>query len=136
MASPPPPCQPRAHVTFQRGDGWKFRDSSTLDNAYSRSCGVLIYVRTPPPCEAREQGQPPLGRWMKAQGTFKRQAHQSSLIGVHVGVGQRCRTIDAESPAILPNISTRNVPAGRWMKVQGRFNPSKLATPLTPLGAT
>ena len=58
---------------------------------------------------------------MKAQGTFKRQAHQSSLIGVHVGVGQRCRAIDAESPAILPNISTRNVPAGRWIKVQRMF---------------
>eukprot|EP00964_Phaeocystis_antarctica_P030641 scaffold17321_cov70-Phaeocystis_antarctica.AAC.2 len=58
----------------------------------------------------------PAGRWMKVQGKFKRRAHGSSLILVHVGVGQRCRArvIDVESSAILPTMSTRNVPAGRW----------------------
>ena len=37
-----------------------------------------------------------------------------SLILVHVGVGQRCRTRapDVESPATLPTMSARNVPAG------------------------
>ena len=53
------------------------------------------------------------GRWRKAHGQFKRRAHIVSLIGVHVAVGQRCRAVDEESPA-LPNMSMRNVPAGRW----------------------
>ena len=77
---------------------------------------------------------------------FNRRAHKASPISVHVGVGQRCRAVDVESPAIpfslvlvhvgvgqrsrardveppaiLPTMSTRNVPAGRWMKVQGMF---------------
>ena len=55
----------------------------------------------------------PRGRWRKAHGQFKRRAHIASLIGVHVAVGQRCRAGDEESPA-LPNMSMRNVPAGRW----------------------
>eukprot|EP00964_Phaeocystis_antarctica_P125226 scaffold88852_cov71-Phaeocystis_antarctica.AAC.3 len=40
-------------------------------------------------------------------------AHLVSLIIVHVGVGQRCRARDEESPASLPTMNTRNVPAGR-----------------------
>eukprot|EP00964_Phaeocystis_antarctica_P079572 scaffold49583_cov71-Phaeocystis_antarctica.AAC.3 len=67
-------------------------------------------------------GNVPLGRWMKVQGMFKRPAHPVvGLIIVHVGVSQRCRAIDKESSAPLPTMSTRNVPAGRWMKVQGEF---------------
>ena len=62
----------------------------------------------------------PAGRWMKVQGRLRRGAHHASLISVHVGVGQRCRAVGVESPA-LPNMSMRNVPAGRWMKVQGKF---------------
>ena len=62
-----------------------------------------------------------MGRWMKVQGQFKRRAHLKSFIGVHVGVGRRCRAGDEESPAILPIMSTRNVPARRWMKVQGKL---------------
>eukprot|EP00964_Phaeocystis_antarctica_P040351 scaffold23068_cov70-Phaeocystis_antarctica.AAC.2 len=61
------------------------------------------------------------GRWIKVQGKLKRRAHLGSLVRVHVGVGQRCRAVDTESPAILPSMSTRNVPAGRWMIVQGNF---------------
>ena len=58
------------------------------------------------------------GRWMK----FRRRAHiVSSLISVHVGVGQRCRARDVESPTILPTMSARNVPAGHWRKCQRRF---------------
>ena len=34
------------------------------------------------------------------------------LISVHVGVGQRCRARDGESPGTLLAMSTRNVPAG------------------------
>eukprot|EP00964_Phaeocystis_antarctica_P138369 scaffold103055_cov68-Phaeocystis_antarctica.AAC.3 len=56
---------------------------------------------------------------MKCHRRFKRRAHRGQ-ISVHVGVRQRCRALDAESPA-LPTMSTRNVPAGRWMKVQGMF---------------
>ena len=48
-------------------------------------------------------------------------AHIVSLILIHVGVGQRCRATDVESPAILPTTSTRNVPAGRWMEAQEQF---------------
>eukprot|EP00964_Phaeocystis_antarctica_P089736 scaffold57308_cov59-Phaeocystis_antarctica.AAC.2 len=44
---------------------------------------------------------------------FRTRAHKASLISVQVGVGQRCRALDVESPAILPTMSTRNVPAGR-----------------------
>ena len=51
---------------------------------------------------------------MKAHGQFKRRAHIASLIGVHVAVGQRCVAVDGESSAILPTMSTRNVPVGRW----------------------
>eukprot|EP00964_Phaeocystis_antarctica_P032546 scaffold18430_cov61-Phaeocystis_antarctica.AAC.2 len=58
----------------------------------------------------------PAGRWTKVQRMFERQADIVSPIIVHVGVGQRCRAIDVESPALLPTTSTRNVPAGRWMK--------------------
>ena len=57
------------------------------------------------------------GRWIKVQGMFERRAHiESNLISVHVGIGQRCRAreADEESPAILPTMSTRNVPAGRY----------------------
>ena len=57
---------------------------------------------------------------MKVQGQFKRRAHIASLILVHIGVGQRCRALNVESPALLPTTSTRNVPAGRWMKGQGK----------------
>ena len=63
----------------------------------------------------------PAGHWMKVQGYFKWRAHPGSLIGVHVGVGQRCRAHDVESPAILPTMNKRNVPAGHWMIVQGNF---------------
>ena len=59
----------------------------------------------------------PAGRWMKVQGMFERRADIGSLIAVHVGVDQRCRAFDVESSAPLPNMSTRNVPLGRWMKV-------------------
>tara|TARA_B100000795_G_C22722082_1_gene407886 strand:+ start:508 stop:993 length:486 start_codon:yes stop_codon:yes gene_type:complete len=58
-------------------------------------------------------------------------AHRISLIRVHVGVDQRCRASDEESPAFgaycpLPTISTRNVSAGPAMeemlqKVQNVF---------------
>ena len=43
---------------------------------------------------------------MRAQARFKRRAHPISLILVHVGVGQRCRAPDKESPAALPTMST------------------------------
>eukprot|EP00964_Phaeocystis_antarctica_P061509 scaffold36779_cov71-Phaeocystis_antarctica.AAC.2 len=49
-----------------------------------------------------------------------RRAYPVSVISEHVGVGQRRRAFDVKSPA-LPTMSTRNVPAGRWMKVQGKF---------------
>ncbi len=57
--------------------------------------------------------------WMKVQGS-KRPPHPAekvnttSLISVHIGVGQRCRapSVDVETPATLPTMSTRNVPAG------------------------
>ncbi len=62
------------------------------------------------------------GRWMRAQGGFNRRAHPSSLILVHVGVGQRCRARDVQSPATLPTMSTRDVQAGRWVRAQERFN--------------
>eukprot|EP00964_Phaeocystis_antarctica_P046108 scaffold26587_cov65-Phaeocystis_antarctica.AAC.1 len=60
------------------------------------------------------------GRWRKCLGKRRRRAHISRIVRIHVGVGQRCRARDGESPA-LPTMSTRNVPAGRWMQVQGRF---------------
>eukprot|EP00964_Phaeocystis_antarctica_P074239 scaffold45596_cov72-Phaeocystis_antarctica.AAC.1 len=65
----------------------------------------------------------PAGRWMQVQGRLRRGAHPASLISTHVGVGQRsrCCARDVESPAKLPTTSTRYVPAGRWMKVQGMF---------------
>eukprot|EP00964_Phaeocystis_antarctica_P058455 scaffold34678_cov71-Phaeocystis_antarctica.AAC.3 len=36
----------------------------------------------------------------------------ASLIIIHIGVGQRCRARDVESPAILPTMSTRVTPRG------------------------
>eukprot|EP00964_Phaeocystis_antarctica_P033492 scaffold18993_cov66-Phaeocystis_antarctica.AAC.2 len=55
-------------------------------------------------------------------------AHIASVILVHVGVSQSCRARnsvlscpqDEESPT-LPTTNTHNLPAGRWMKVQGLF---------------
>ena len=58
---------------------------------------------------------------MRAQARFNRRAHVS-LVLVHVGVGQRCRALDEESPAMLPTMSSRDVPAGRWVRAQERFN--------------
>eukprot|EP00964_Phaeocystis_antarctica_P055996 scaffold32981_cov66-Phaeocystis_antarctica.AAC.8 len=49
---------------------------------------------------------------------FERRTHPGGLIIVHDGVGQRCCAPDEDSPATLPTTSTRNVPAGRWMKVR------------------
>eukprot|EP00964_Phaeocystis_antarctica_P077887 scaffold48398_cov67-Phaeocystis_antarctica.AAC.2 len=57
----------------------------------------------------------PAARWMKVHGQFERRLHPLGLISVHVGVGQRCRAPNVESPAILPTMSTRNVTQrGRW----------------------
>ena len=67
--------------------------------------------------QARESNVP-AGRWVIVQGNFRRRAHIASFISVHVGVGQRCRALDVDSPATLPTMSTRNVSAGRWMQVQ------------------
>ena len=44
-------------------------------------------------------------------GKGRRRAHLLSLISVHVGVGQRDRALDKESPAILQIMSTRDIPA-------------------------
>eukprot|EP00964_Phaeocystis_antarctica_P063007 scaffold37784_cov83-Phaeocystis_antarctica.AAC.1 len=56
-----------------------------------------------------------VGRWRKCHRRCSRKAHIVSFILVHVGVGQRCRPPDVESPAILPTMSTRNVTQrGRW----------------------
>ena len=54
---------------------------------------------------------------------FNRRAHSANLILEQVGVGQRCRAfdVDVESPAKLPTMSTPDVPAGPWMKVQGKI---------------
>ena len=59
------------------------------------------------------------GRWMTSQGQFNVQTHLVSLVLVHVGVGQRCcaSARDVEPPAILPTMSTRNVPAGRYRQL-------------------
>ena len=43
---------------------------------------------------------------MTFQGQFNVQTHLVSLVLVHVGVGQRCRAHDIESPAPLPSVST------------------------------
>ena len=53
------------------------------------------------------------GRWVKVQGMVNASTHICCYVLVHVGVGQRCRACaqDVESPAILPTMSTRNVPA-------------------------
>eukprot|EP00964_Phaeocystis_antarctica_P046674 scaffold26994_cov83-Phaeocystis_antarctica.AAC.2 len=40
-----------------------------------------------------------------------RRAHIASLISVHVGIGQRCRALDVESPTPLPTMRKRNVSA-------------------------
>eukprot|EP00964_Phaeocystis_antarctica_P040352 scaffold23068_cov70-Phaeocystis_antarctica.AAC.3 len=40
------------------------------------------------------------GRCMTFQGQFNVQTHLVSLVLVHVGVGQRCRAHDIESPAL------------------------------------
>ena len=97
-----------------------------------RSSLILVHVGVGQRCRARDAESPailptmstrnvPAGRWMRVQGMFERRVDLVSPIVVHVGVGQRCRAEDVESPAILPTKSARNVPAGRWMKVQGMF---------------
>ena len=93
---------------------------------------ISVHVGVGQRCRARDEESPatlptirtrdvPAGRWMEAQEQFKRRANPRSLIIVHVGVGQRCRAQDEESPASLPTIRTRDVPSGCWMKVQGKF---------------
>ena len=41
-------------------------------------------------------------------------------VRIHVGVDQCCRASDVKPPAILPTMSTYNVPAGRWRKCLGK----------------
>ena len=73
----------------------------------SHSSGIDIGATALRAARARSSS---IGALDKNQGMFKRQAHILivSLISVHVGVGQRCCAIDAESPAILPTTSTHN----------------------------
>ena len=93
----------------------------------------LPATATPPPCRKKWRAQE---RW-EAEACACMQKHISrahllpSLVVVHVGVGQRCRAPDGESPAPLPTMSTRDVPAGRWMRAQGRFN--RRAHPVSPV---
>ena len=49
---------------------------------------------------APRAGSSTTGRWRRVQGRFNRWAHVVSLILVHGGVGQRCRALDVESPAL------------------------------------
>ena len=44
-----------------------------------------------------------------------------SGVRIHVGVGQRCRADDVESPALQAKSRARNIPSGRWKKRLGRF---------------
>ena len=80
-----------------------------------------INVESPARLPTMSTRNVPAGRWMKVQAMFKTRAHMASPILVHIGVGQRCRAINEESPAILPTVRTRNVPARRWMKAQEMF---------------
>ena len=85
-------------------------------------CRAIPDVESPAPLPTMRTRDVPAGRWTRAQGGFNRRANPISLVLVHVGVGQRCRAPDVESPAILPTMSTRNVPAGRRARAQGGFN--------------
>ena len=98
----------------------------------SRSASLRLQCRRRCHHPARKNGGAfvPAGRWMKVQGYFKLRAHPGSQIGVHVGVDQRCRAHDGESPAILPTMSKRNVPAGRWNVTHG-FDSRESSPPAT-----
>ena len=48
--------------------------------------------------------------WALEEG--RKHAHLLSLILVHIGVDQRCRARDVESPAILPTMSKRKFQRG------------------------
>ena len=79
------------------------RTRSSSIGALDESLGKVQEVNTHAPLgtsKARRANS--VRQWMKAQRQFKRQAHSSSLIGVHVALGHRCRAraVDDEPPAL------------------------------------
>jgi len=66
--------------------------------------------------------QEPVQGGEEGPGRFRKQAHKMCLVLVHIRLVQRRfaskSNVDATT---LPSVSTRNVPSGQWMKIQGNF---------------
>ena len=99
--------------------------SSTPRKPHSRTrwCrSALPYPRCRAPRPASKTYQArnvPSGRWKKGPGKFRKQAQSCCLVLVHIRVDQRRFAFRVnEDATTLPSVSTRNVPSGRWMKVQ------------------
>ena len=76
-----------------------------------RASSIEIHVDARQRCRARDVESPatlpamstrnaPAGRWRNCLGKGRRRAHMFRFVRIHVGVGQRCRAIDVESPAL------------------------------------
>ena len=94
-------------VKLHRGDGgnlWARADGEHTSVASLEYTLVLVSVavpamESPPPCQPREQGQPPLGRWMKVQGKFKMQAHPSSGVVMDIAAFKVSHSVGPDSHA-------------------------------------
>ena len=60
---------------------------------------------------AARAGSSSYGHWKKGLGKGRRRAHISPFVRIHGSVGQRCRAINEESPA-LPVARARSVSIG------------------------
>ena len=107
MRSPPPACQPcQAHVcifpvgrcglSIYRLDQKAHLISSVVVHARVDQCRIaLTDVDTTTLSESEAH------KYQRVGGQFKRQAHPTSQISIHVDVGQRCRAFDGEPSANL-----------------------------------
>eukprot|EP00964_Phaeocystis_antarctica_P012161 scaffold6709_cov69-Phaeocystis_antarctica.AAC.2 len=75
-------------TVWEGSEGEHTNDVAVLEHTLqlSRLATPPESMKSPPPCQNNDR-------------QFKRRAHKGSEISVHVGVGQRCRAHDVESPA-------------------------------------
>ena len=123
---PRPASQKAERVTFHRGDGTLHmgsirgkahplpkpkRHMATVSTPVGRWMKVQgrfkMQVLTPYCAHTRQYTVDSAGRWRKYLGTGRKCAHPRSLIRVHVGVGQCCRAVDGEPPALQANKAER-----------------------------
>ena len=79
----------------QRGDGGHAREGSK--GKHSHPAMSKSQARAQQSVSSRASST---GRWRICLGKGRRRAHKNCSVRIHVGVGQRCRAIDGDSPTL------------------------------------